>query len=381
MRNIRNSTGVVIVLTMMVAAFVNADDTATSTTSSMPTRVDSYACRRGERKATMLKKHGGTKESEAAVAAALDWLVAHQNTDGSWNFNHQMGACKGRCGNPGDCVSAQKAATSMALLALLGSGHTHKAGDYQPQVKAGLQYLIRGAKPLEDRLSFIEKQGTMYSHGLVTLALCEAVGMTGDEELKPSAQAALNFIAYAQDPLGGGWRYAPKQAGDLSLSGWQIAALRAGEQAGLSVPPETKKGAQRFLDLVGLEGGAYYGYTTPAKRPSTTAIGLLSRDYLGGGIEGAIEKGAAFLASSGPSKQNLYYNYYATAVMREHGGDGWPKWNTTIREHLIASQETEGHEAGSWKPGDDLGSNRGGRLYATAMSALILETYYRNASE
>ncbi len=28
---------------------------------------------------------GGTEESERAVAAALNWLARHQNTDGSWS--------------------------------------------------------------------------------------------------------------------------------------------------------------------------------------------------------------------------------------------------------------------------------------------------------
>ena len=40
----------------------------------------------------------------------------------------------------------------------------------------------------------------MYSHGLATIALCEAYGMTKDEALRGPAQAAVNFIEMAQNP-------------------------------------------------------------------------------------------------------------------------------------------------------------------------------------
>ena len=40
---------------------------------------------------------GGTEESEAAVARALEWLARHQLPDGSWSFDHRQGLCQGRC--------------------------------------------------------------------------------------------------------------------------------------------------------------------------------------------------------------------------------------------------------------------------------------------
>ena len=47
----------------------------------------------------------------------------------------------------------------------------------------------------------------MYSHGLASIAICEAYAMTRDPDLVEPAQLALNFLVYAQDPRGGGWRY------------------------------------------------------------------------------------------------------------------------------------------------------------------------------
>ena len=49
-----------------------------------------------------------------------------------------------------------------------------------------------------------------------------------------------------------------------------------------------------------------------------------------------------------------------------------------MREHLIRTQEKAGHKAGSWNPqGTDHGA-RGGRIYATCMALMTLQTYYRH---
>ena len=45
-----------------------------------------------------------------------------------------------------------------------------------------------------------EPGGQMYAHGLASIALCEAYAMTHDKDLLAPAQAALDFICFAQDP-------------------------------------------------------------------------------------------------------------------------------------------------------------------------------------
>ena len=67
----------------------------------------------------------------------------------------------------------------------------------------------------------------MYSHGLATIALCEAYGLTGDKQVGVAAQKAVNFIVKAQNAADGGWRYYPGDAGDTSVFGWQLMALKA----------------------------------------------------------------------------------------------------------------------------------------------------------
>ncbi len=340
-----------------------------------------FACRSPAARAEMVRQYGGNAASEAAVAAALKWLAAHQYPDGSWNFDHTRGPCQGRCPNPGDLREAPRAATAMALLPLLGAGQTHTEGHYKVLVKRGLDFLVKNMKVGGGTGSFEESGGRMYAHGLASIAICEAYALTRDKALLQPAQLSLNHISYAQDPVGGGWRYSPKQPGDTSVLSWQLMALKTGHMGYLQVHPNTVKGATKFLDSVQANKGAMYGYTGPATgRNATTAIGLLSRMYLGWKKDNpALKEGVKYLSNTGPSKTNMYYNYYATQVMRQYDGDLWKKWNVLMRDYLTDAQAKDGHAMGSWHfGGGDHGALKGGRVYCTSIATMILEVYYRN---
>lgn len=326
----------------------------------------------------MVNKYGGSDGSEAAVAAALSWLARHQLPDGGWSFDHTRGPCQGRCSHPGMIESARNGATAMAVLPFLGAGQTHKEGQYKKTVGRGLAYLVRSMKLGNGMGDLTDTGGRMYSHGLASIALCEAYAMTNDPGLLQPAQLSLNFIVYAQDPIGGGWRYRPHQAGDTSVLGWQLMACKSGHMAYLKVPRKTGQGASKFLDFVQKDNGAKYGYTVPAAGPATTAVGLLSRMYLGWKKDNpALKAGVAYLDKMGPS-ENMYYNYYATQVMRHYGGHYWQEWNSRMRDWLVNFQDKKGHAKGSWYIAGARYGDKGGRLYCTSMATMILEVYYRH---
>ena len=158
-------------------------------------------------------------------------------------------------------------------------------------------------------------------------------------------------------------------------------ALKSGYMAGLTIPPATVRKASQFLDGVQSEGGARYGYLDAQgiKTDATTAIGLLCRMYLGWKKDNpTLQRGIQWLSKRGPSANNMYYNYYATQVMRHWEGEEWTNWNRQMRDQLIHTQARQGHEEGSWFiSGGDYGAITGGRLYCTAMAAMILEVYHR----
>lgn len=336
---------------------------------------------RGESsKAELLRRFGGTKGSEEAVKRALEWLKNHQLRDGGWNFDHTLSdSCDNQCDHVGTLRVGRTGATGLALLPFLGAGYTHTSGPYQKEVQRGLYFLTNEMDAVGKRGDLSGGGGGLYSHGLCAIVLCEAYAMTKDRDLKEPAQMAINHIVFAQDPQGGGWRYSPRQRGDTSVVGWQLMALKSGHMAYLRVPKQTVIDASRFLDSMQSNRGANYGYTRPGAGEATTAVGLLSRMYLGWKRDHeGIRRGVRYLSNEGPSRFNMYYNYYATQVMKQYDGDMWKRWNKQMRDYLIDTQSKTGHTTGSWYFDGDHGSHQGGRLYCTSMATMILEVYYRH---
>jgi len=327
-----------------------------------------------EKRAQLAADAGGTPESEEAVERGLRWIAAHQSPDGGWTFDLKKSYCAGLCANAGTEASTT-AATAIALLPFLGAGYTHTQGEHRETVRKGLYYLLRRGRTTPEGLDL--REGTMYAQGIAAIALCEAYAMTHDEALRDPAQSAIRFIQAAQDRGGGGWRYAPGEPGDTTVTGWQWMALKSGQLAGLAVSRSTLYAADRFLDSVQSDGGSQYGYLTPEARRATTAVGLLCRMY-GGWTRGhpALARGVSHLSTWGPSPVDIYYNYYAAQVLRHWGGSDWKFWNRPMRDYLVSTQAVKGHENGSWYF-DDEHSRVGGRLYTTAMAVMILEVYYR----
>jgi hypothetical protein len=336
--------------------------------------------RTGGARARLAGSGGGNRQSESAVERGLQWLIAHQRDNGSWCFDLESTPCKGMCRNSGTEPSTT-AATGLALLPFLGAGYTHTQGEHQDVVRKGVYYLKSRARVTQHGID-LRDDGTMYAHGIATLALCEAYGMTHDESLKDVAQGAIQFIVHAQDLRGGGWRYSPGMPGDTTVTGWQLMSLKSGLMAHLEVPSPTISRVEKFLNSVQFDRGSRYGYMTPQMRAptqeATTSVGLLLRMYTGWHRDRpSLYRGVAHLNKWGPSQTNMYYDFYATQVLHHWEGPEWQKWNKVMRDYLVATQSTESHENGSWYFPDHLG-DRGGRLYNTAMALMILEVYYRH---
>jgi len=330
----------------------------------------SLAGRQGPLREQLLREGGGNEETETAVDRGLGWILRQQQADGIWTLDgYDPGHGTGPAG------PNIPAATALALLPLLGAGHTHQAGAHAPQVDRGLNYLLR-TQPADGGFS-----GSAYQHCIPTIALCEAYGLTKDPRLKDPAQRGLDFIVQAQHAAGG-WRYEPRQPGDSSCTGWALIALKTGQLAGLQVPGDTLQRVTHFLDDMEYADRSGYGYVDRTKGgPGTSAVGLLCRLHLGWEpADPRMKKGVQSLAANPPAPlHNMYYCYYASQVMRHVGGDTWRAWNSQMRSWLLAGQEAAGtRQEGSWSPVGDAFGKQGGRLMVTSLALLILEVYYRH---
>lgn len=389
-----------------------------------------YIGRTGATRERMVANGGGNQYSELAVARGLAWLAKQMKT-GRGPKGNALPQGVGYWQYDGSSKPEVVAATGMALLPFLAAGETHKTGKrYRAVVDAGLKFLILS---MDGNGKF--NNGNMYAHGIATMALCEAYGMTKDKHLLlVPAQRAVNFLQQAQG-ADGSWGYSAGSVGDTSIVGWQIQALRAAQLSkDLRVNDVVVKKAMTFLDRVGSGDRSlksYYGYNQPTGHGGTslTAVGLLCRYYMDGWDpqNAALAQGTISLfgarvpnpSAVGVTRTNrrmapkispnpthasndyparttgvpdMYYYYYATQVAHFFEGPEWKEWNQGpqvrlfgarvraggMRDWLTDLQSRSGKDAGSWEPDKAFIGQHCGRLGTTCLCLLTLEVYYRH---
>ena len=317
----------------------------------------------------VIKRLGGSDATEGAISRGLDWFSDHQEPDGRWEMSKH-----------GSKAEYNTAGAGLALLCYYGWGIKHGAGTrHSKALSKGLDWLLKQQREDGDLRGTKENHG-MYAHGIAAIALCEAYGLTKDPKIEEPARRAIDFILEAQHS-GGGWRYQPRQAGDLSVTGWHYMALHSARMAEIEVPDEAFEKAREFIDTVsgGAQGGLY-GYTGPSKdRPAMTATGMFLRQLdLEPPTHHRMQESAAFLNTRmiRVKTVDFYYDYYATLSLYQHQGPIWREWNENLKEIYVALQQTTGPDKGSWDPkGQHV--NAGGRVLSTGLAVLSLEVYYR----
>lgn len=373
-----------------------ANSPAPTYVAAQPSVPEPYANRQRSDRLGFVEREGGSRETEAAVRAALAWLAAAQSRDGRWDASRfAAGQERNVLGQnrSGAGTQADSGVSALSLLAFLGAGYSQHTGEYRQTVDDGLQFLVRQQAADGNLGGDATLYARMYCHSMATFALAEASAITGDSRLEPAVRRAVNYTIAAQHPASGGWRYRPGQTGDTSQLGWQLMALESAELAGFNIPTQTWTSVERFLRSVTRGPGrglASYRADGPVSR-SMTAEAFYCRQVLASSLGSRIEPNSAAEASQallaerpGEALFNLYYWYYATLALH-HQKDAstedaraWRSWNEAMKSTLLATQVAHGTETGSWSP-DTVWGGYGGRVYSTAMAALCLEVYYRYA--
>lgn len=325
----------------------------------------------------------------SAIEAACEWLVRHQAEDGRWDidgFDARCHACAGY-GTPEYDVGA----TGLALEALVRGGSTHETGPHARAVVMATAFLIRVQR--EDGCIGDPSGHYTYNHAIATRALALLRVQSRDADLdEPVRRAADYLLAIRNDD--GGWRYqnyratgATEQGGtnDTSITAWCVTALLATRSAGLAPDGTTDAldGANAWLDHVRHSSAAHpltYGYTGPQqfvyREPFvTTACGVAIRHLTSHPEDVSAALPMLLGHTPDPTRHNFYEWYWSTvAATTATSTDGRDAWNRGVRSTLLRMQDRAGGCAsGSWDPIDTWGQH-GGRVYATAMAALCLET-------
>jgi len=326
----------------------------------------------GTGRAKAMETNKMKSKTEQAVLRGLAWLQQNQNADGSW----------------GD--GTKGAMTGLALLCFLGHGETPESPQFGLTVNKAVQWILDGGTKNQGRLHMGKafSSGGVYEHGICTYALGEYYTMTKDERVIELFKQAISYIVQGQGP-GGGWMYSyDKTANDLSVSGWQIQALKAAHLSQLNLPDVDKaldKAVKYIEDVKGSKGG--YGYRTAADKYSLTGVGILCRLFWKG-ERGQLRKGMEWLLEETEKDKpvkykgedaDLYAWYYHTQACLMFGGTAWTKWNRWFQDEICDVQNPDG----SWpKPG---GKGHGpqstdsmaGKVYRTSLCILMLEVFYR----
>lgn len=364
-----------------------------------------FGARSGRGKKRAVLKGGGSKETERAVEAALDWLKRHQLEDGSWDSGNTDNVRRMR-GGVGSL-------TGLAILAFLASGHTPKVGRYHETVKAGIDWIISQQRN-DGRWGDSGMQ--IYDTAICALALSECYGMYADKKIKRAASKAVYYLQHLKrkyvhyDVTNGG------VAKSTSVAGWIVMALKSAKVAGLKVHKKSFKAYKKRIDDVterelGERSIVNYCTLRNDENPvvinrmnyTMTAVGMLCNLYLGV-YRSELSRQAEILMMRLPSWQkhrsigfkrpglgslvnfDFYHCYYATLSLFQYGGKSWREWNEKMKEALLPNQNKGGpldgsleDVDGSWDPVTKYGCSEG-RAFTTAMGALCLEVYYRYKS-
>ncbi|MCS6975976.1 MAG: terpene cyclase/mutase family protein [Gemmatales bacterium] len=298
--------------------------------------------------------------AKRACDRALEWLASRQNSDGSWSetsYPHNT------------------AITSFALLAFMSQGHLPNQGLYGPEVAKGMRFLLSSARE-KDGYLIGSRGGNMYCHAMATLALAELWGMTGDDDIKPVLDRAVNLIIGSQSDQGG-WRYEPNQnQADISVTIMQVMALRAAKNSGLHVPDQTLKDALAYIQRCYDARSGGFTYQPGSRGPgfARTAAGVCVLQLSGKYDAEQIPRAVQFMKSQFNTRQHFWYgHYYAAHAMHQVGGPEWEEWYAKIRALLLARQSPDG----SWST-RDLDYNTPGPVYQTSVGVIILSvpTHY-----
>ena len=305
-----------------------------------------------------------------AVVRALQYLASQQQADGSWKLN---------------ATGNSAAGTSLAVMAFMASGHVPGEGPYGARIDRGIHWVMEQQKA-NGLIADMNTHGPMYTHGISTLMLAEALGMMEEADapqLRRTLEKGVKLIIAAQDRPGkshnqaGGWRYQPESTdSDLSATGWQVLALRAAKDVGCDIPAECIDRAVEYVKFCSVRDRRGFAYQPgQGQTPTLTGVGITCLEVCGEHHTKEAIGGADWLKDAPLTLQSnhFYYGVYYTGVGMYKMGGKHAEWN---RKHLVdVMLPIQDAASGAWVPRHG-GEEAHGPIYGTALTVLALSVDY-----
>jgi hypothetical protein len=332
---------------------------------------------------------------DEAIDRGLAYLHRSQNSDGSWSVEatSRPGGFGPRRGGDGG-GSGDLAVTALSVMAFLSAGHVPGEGPYRDTVDRGIRHVMAGQSRTGLFAAPFGGNTEMYYHGICTLMLAEAVGMVDGQladSLRDRLALAVKVILQAQrrgaGNHAGGWRYRVEGSdADLSVTGWQLLALRAAKNVGCDVPADRIRAAVEYVRRCHdprtggymYQANAYSNVTIPCTGTGVLALELCGKEYH---KSPQALRAASFLLRNPlvPGQPHFFYGvYYVSQAMFQMGDAlGTNYWKSYRQDlHRLLLQVNPQRADGAWT-GRAVDDGRLGPAYCTAMAILALTVEYR----
>jgi hypothetical protein len=338
------------------------------------------------------------QRTDAAVNRALEWLAAQQQPDGSFPTVDM--------GQPG--------VTGLCLLAFMSQGHVPDEGPYGERLARATDYIALCQKE-NGLVTLVGPDGphisrdvphvigvtTAYNHGIGSLVLSEAYGMSdagrSDKHRRVILRALATTLEMQRWPKDmpkdrGGWRYIDeynRDDSDLSITGWYLMFLRSARNAGFEVPKQPIDEAVAYVRrCYAREYGVFeYVAGNPGADDRSRAMagaGILALAHAGfHGAPEAQRSGDFILRhnfdqynavmSFGHRREASHDRYHYSLFnccqgMYQLGGGYWHEFFPRTVETLLANQQFDG----SWPVDEHAFDAQFGNAYTTALVVMTL---------
>jgi len=343
------------------------------------------------------------EEIKASIDAGVNWLVAQQNPDGSWE------GCPARTGFA--VIKLEERAYELGLDPF-GAGYPHKAA-----IESGLDFIFRNAsvvnitnQPAGDPDTDIDGKGvsigrSTYYTGICMMAIAASrapdrvVNVPGSQvdawTYKEVLQDMVDYMAFGQVDIGydahGGWGYSDNQGStDNSNGGYAVLGLAYAQDPecgfNCAIPQFVKNELSLYIDWIQTDGGSDdggSGYNSPGSWVNILKTGNLvfEMTFVGFPVsEPRLQRALAYLGrrwndpsqdpgwkGPPPHYQAMYcvmkgLSYAGIDTIDVEGTD--VDWYNEFAEAIVSNQEP----LGRW-PGDYWGDE----ILATEWALLTLE--------
>ncbi|TWU66385.1 hypothetical protein V7x_19510 [Crateriforma conspicua] len=319
-------------------------------------------------------------EVDNAVSEAVDYLVNRQGQNGSIADRQN-----------------EVAMTSLAIMAMASVGvQPDRQTDRGKAMTRAMEFVLKPDNQDANGYFGRRDRSQMYGHGIITLMLTEMLGMGIDVDqnvrMHKALEQAIGLILQAQkvkkrSSMQGGWRYAPDSTdSDLSVSIWQLMALRSANNDGMHVPGEAidqavsylvqSSTAQRLPDGRISDAAAGFSYM-PGSRSGTfamTAAGLLAMQVCGRYESPVVTAAAKWLLEHPPrtNERFFFYGIYYYAQAMYQVGDTYADTARRLTSAILLKDQ---RGDGSWH-GYRSEERNIGPIYTTALAVLSLSVRY-----